>query len=265
MFPEVTEANQPIGKLSSGMAQTIGLPAGVPVFVPIGDHQASFLGSVTDAATTALLNVGTGAQVAAFTSGAEFEPPVELRPFPIHGNLLSSVGLAGGWSFQVVESFFRDIGRRLFGADLAAAGLYESMIQLASEAAPGTGGLRCEPSFAGTRADASQRGSVTGLSAQNFTAAYFTRAVLEGMARDYREAYERIVKQGGVRHARLAAAGNGLRANRVLAQIVQDAMGMPICVTRHREEAAFGAALIAAVGSGICSDLPQASRRVQYA
>src|SRR5262249_6535221 len=41
-FPEIREANQQIGPLCEGMAEATGLPAGPPVFAPIGDHQASF-------------------------------------------------------------------------------------------------------------------------------------------------------------------------------------------------------------------------------
>jgi sugar (pentulose or hexulose) kinase len=264
LFPELGEANQTAGSLSAGVAQDIELPVGVPMFIPIGDHQASFLGSVSDSATTAVLNVGTGAQVAAFTTGVEFQPPVELRPFPIHGNLLSSVGLPGGWSYQLLEGLFRDIGRRLFRVDPSGGTLYEAMNVLAAEIPAGADGLRCEPTFTGTRTDPAARGSIAGLEPRSLTAAHLVRSVLEGMARSYREAYERIAAMGGTRHQRLAAAGNGLRANAVLAQIVQEVMGMPVCLTNHPEEAAFGSALIAAVGSGVSADLAQAGKWVRY-
>ena len=226
------------------MAQATGLPAGIPVFAPIGDHQASFVGSVTDRDNSVLVNVGTGAQVAVYTEGLDFAPPIELRPYPGGGNLLSNVGLAGGWSYQVLEQFFRDVGRSMFQHD--SPPLYETLNQLAASVSPGADGLRCEPLFAGTRLDPTVRGSMTGLSPQNFTARHLARAVLEGMARSLRDGYSAIEQITGRSPTRLVAAGNGLRENPLLSEIVSQSFGLPMLFTSHREEAAYGAALITA-------------------
>ena len=244
LFPEVREANQRIGSLTDDTAHATGLPTGTPVFAPIGDHQASFVGSVTDRDNSVLVNVGTGAQVAVYTAGLDFAPPIELRPYPGGGNLLSNVGLAGGWSYQVLEQFFRDVGRSMFQLD--SAPLYETLNQLAASVPSGADGLRCEPLFAGTRLDPTVRGSLTGMSPQNFTARHLARAVLEGMARSLRDGYSAIEQITGRSPTRLIAAGNGLRENPLLAAIVSQSFGLPMHFTSHREEAAYGAALIAA-------------------
>jgi sugar (pentulose or hexulose) kinase len=222
---------------------------------------------VTDRRESVLVNVGTGAQVAVFTdSGAgilpaspsqhlkpnrlvenpphDFEPPVELRPFPCGGNLLSNVGLAGGWSYQVLEQFFRDVGRYAFDVE-SPAPLYEVMNRLAADVPPGAEGLRCDPLFSGTRLDPTVRGSITGLSPHNFTTRYLARAVLEGMARSLHDGYAAIQRITGLSQTKLIAAGNGLRENPLLANIVSQSFGLPINFTEHREEAAYGAALIA--------------------
>lgn len=243
LFPEIREANERIGPLSAEASQASGLPPGIPVFAPIGDHQASFIGSVTDRATSVLVNVGTGAQVAVYTDGFAFEPPVELRPFPGGGNLLSNVGLAGGWSYQVLEHFFRDVGRSMFQVEPTGQ-LYESLNRLAASVPPGADGLRCDPSFAGTRLDPSVRGSLSGLSPQNFTARHLARAVLEGMARSLRDGYAAVERITGRSQSHLIAAGNGLRENPLLAEIVSQSFGLQMVFTAHREEAAYGAALM---------------------
>ena len=249
LFPEVREANERCGLLTHDAASATGLPAGTPVFAPIGDHQASFLGSVADRRESVLVNVGTGAQAAVFTDGFEFSPPIELRPFPCGGNLLSNVGLAGGWSYQVLEQFFRDVGRATFNFE-SPAPLYEVMNRLAAEVAPGADGLRCEPIFSGTRLDPTVRGSITGLSPHNFTARHLARAVLEGMARSLHDGYAAIQQVTGRSQTKLIAAGNGLRENPLLAEIVSASFGLPIHFTPHREEAAYGAGLIAAYDCG---------------
>jgi sugar (pentulose or hexulose) kinase len=259
LFPEIREANIVAGGLTREHAQSTGLVEGTPVFVPIGDHQASFLGSVADRRNSVLVNVGTGAQVAVYTDDFVFDPPIELRPFPCGGNLLSNVGLAGGWSYQVLEQFFRDVGRDLFEAE-STEKLYEALNRLAEKIPSGADGLACEPKFSGTRLDPTVRGSINGLSPQNFTAGHFARAVLEGMSRSLHGGFQAIHNITSQSPGTLVAAGNGLRENPLLAKIVSEAFGLPLTSTRHREEAAFGAALVASVGANVFDNVESAGK-----
>ncbi len=259
LFPEVHEANELVGRLTGKHAGLTGLPAGTPVFAAIGDHQASFLGSVADRRNSVLVNVGTGAQVAMFTDGIEFVAPIELRPFPCGGNLLSNVGLAGGWSYQVLEEFFADVGRRLFQS-APTKKLYQVMNELAREVPSGADGLCCEPRFSGTRLDPAVRGSIAGLSPHNFNAGHLARAVLEGMSRSLHDGFQAIINVTGKRPTKLIAAGNGLRENPLLAEIVSQAFGLRMQFTQHREEAAFGAVLVASVGAKVFANLEDAAK-----
>lgn len=263
LLPDVKEADHPAGVVSN--ACSAKLRTGIPVAVPIGDHQASFLGSVADRHTSVLLNVGTGAQVAVFTNGNDFKPPVELRPFPIKGNLLSNVGLTGGWSFQVVEQFVRQLGFELFGADTDRP-LYGALTELAAQAVSGAEGLRCLPTFSGTRTDPQQSGAFDGITPGNLTPANFARSVLEGMAENYRLAWDQIREIAGSEEntPTIVGAGNGLRENSVLAEAVGRKFSSPAVVTQHREEAAFGAALTGGVAAGVFESLDEASQLVHH-
>ncbi|WP_010588132.1 sedoheptulokinase [Schlesneria paludicola] len=261
LFPQVVEATERVGGLTAEQSHATGLPVGIPVFAPIGDHQASFLGSVADRRSSVLVNVGTGAQAAVFTEGFEFAPPIELRPFPGGGNLLSNVGLAGGWSYQVLEQFFQDVGRTLFQAE-SPGKLYGAMNELAAEISAGAEGLYCEPRFSGTRLDPTVRGSISGLSPQNFTAAHLARAVLDGMGRSLHDGFKAIYDVTKKSPSILIAAGNGLRENPLLGKIVSTEFGLPLTFTAHREEAAFGAAMVASVGAEIFADLNQAAKQL---
>lgn len=84
------------------------------------------------------------------------------------------------------------------------------------------------------------------------------------MAADYRAAYDLVLSVTGQPMTQLITAGNGLRENSLLAGIVAARFALQPRATRHREEAAFGAALIATVGTGICRDLNEAGRLVAY-
>jgi sugar (pentulose or hexulose) kinase len=262
MFPEVRQSGDPLGGLTAEATARTGLPEGLPVFVGIGDNQASFLGSVARRSDTALVNVGTGGQVTAFTDTFQYDPRLETRPFPRGGFLLVAAGLCGGGSYAVLERFFRAAGEQLFGAR-PADDLYPLMNRLAAAVPRGADGLRCEPYFTGSRSQPELRASFTGASAENLTPGHLTRALLEGMARSFVDGYEAITKLGPPCN-RLVGAGNGLRANPVLAQAVAEEFGLPLAFPRHREEAAFGAALLAAVGAGVYPDLTAAGRLVRY-
>jgi sugar (pentulose or hexulose) kinase len=263
LFPEVRESGEALGPLTPAMAKATGLATGLPVFVGIGDNQASFLGSVADHRETVLVNVGTGGQVAAVINQCHYDPLLETRPFPQGGYLLVCAGLCGGRSYAVLENFFREVAAR-FGTARADKALYQTMNLLAAEVPPGANGLRCEPFFTGTRHQPELRASWSGISAENFTPAHMTRALLEGMARAFRTGYEAIGRYLPSPRRRLVGAGNGLRENAVLAEIVARELGLPLAVPLHREEAAFGAALLAAVGAGIVPNLAAAGRLVRH-
>jgi sugar (pentulose or hexulose) kinase len=261
LFPPVREAGTLLGTLTHSVAEATGLPQVLPVYVAIGDNQAAFVGSVADRATSVLVNVGTGAQVAAYTKEFRYAPPLETRPFPIAGNLLVNAGLSGGHAYATLERFFHAVGEQLLGIAVDRP-LYVVMNELADQVPRGAEGLRCEPLFTGTRANPELRAAFTGASPANFTPRHMVRALLEGMARALAEGYARIHEATRQSFERLAAGGNGLRENAVLARIVAKEFGLPLVFPRHREEAAVGAALTAGVGAGVFTDLAAASRLV---
>jgi sugar (pentulose or hexulose) kinase len=262
-FPDVRPSGSLLGGVTAAQAAQTGLPEGLPVFLGIGDNQASFLGSVADRESTVLVNVGTGGQVTAFGPRAGDETEVETRPYPGEGYLLVSAGLSGGRAYAVLERFYRAVASQLLGS-CEAPSLFPAMNCLAAAVPAGADGLTCAPFFTGTRAHPELRASLHGVSAENFTPAHLTRALLEGMARAFRTGYDHIARSLSRPCTRLVGAGNGLRENPLLAQLVSEAFGVPIQVPAHREEAAYGAALLAAVGAGLFPDLAAAGQLLRY-
>jgi sugar (pentulose or hexulose) kinase len=263
LFPPVRISGERLGGLTAAMAEASGLLAGLPVHIGIGDNQASFVGSVGDPSDAVLVNIGTGGQVAVLSEQFHFNPMLETRPFPRGGYLLVSAGLSGGAAYAVLEYFFRQVAIQLLGSEPSGS-LYEKMAELATRVPSGAEGLRLDPFFNGTRADPGLRGSLTGASVANFTPGHLTRALLEGMARALCGGSERMKRYMDRPRGRLIGAGNGLRENAVLAGIVSEAFGLTMLVPSHREEAAYGAALVAAVGGGVFADLRSAGRLIRY-
>ena len=90
------------------------------------------------------------------------------------------------------------------------------------------------------------------------------RAVLEGIAEQFRLLYGEIEGLGAGGRTQLVGAGNGIRKNALLREILQERFEMEMAVPMHTEEAAFGAALMAAVGSGTFESLAEAGKVIQY-
>lgn len=245
LFPEIREAGHTLGHLSSGAAQRIGLRQGIPVAVALGDNQASFIGSVKDREESVLVNVGTGGQVAMWTESPHSLPHLETRPFPDHGYLLVSAGLCGGRSYALLEGFFRSVASTIF-KQAEPHDAYAVMNDLAASVPSGASGLRCRPLFTGTRAQPGLRGSWTGVSPENFTPAHMARALLEGMADVFGESYEAICSETRRSATVLVGAGNGLRQNPLLANMVSERFGLDLLLAENIEAAAVGAATVGA-------------------
>ena len=60
--------------------------------------------------------------------------------------------------------------------------------------------------------------------------------------------------------ANLVASGNAVRKNPALRLALEEVFEMPVSIPKHREEAAFGAALFAAAAAGF-GELEDLSRR----
>lgn len=252
------------GWLRPEVAGRVGLRAGLPVSVAIGDNQASFIGSVRDAARSLLINIGTGAQVSTLldTFASTRGPGLEVRPFSAGRYLLVGAGLYGGASYALLRDLVRGIGEVFFGAQ-GDEGLYDHMNRLAAAVPAGSDGLRCLPLFSGTRVDPSARGSFTGIGTHNLTLGHLARALLEGIADQLGALYDAMRPLAGAR-SELVGAGNTIMRNALLARILATRFGLPLHLPAFDEPAAVGAALVAATAVGAFSDIDAAMARALY-
>ena len=263
ILPEVQTVRERVGTISGEIAHATGLPKGIPVFVAIGDNQASFLGSVADRHTQLSINVGTGGQVSAYSNQIGHHESLEVRPFPYGGFLLANVGACGGRSFAALENFFQAVARDIFEIEPDDSA-YQRMKQLAAQTVAAPTGLKCSPIFTGTRQDPSQRASWTGLTPDNFTPALLTRSLLEGMATTFNEGFAAILSCGVTGISEIVGAGNGIRENSVLQDCIESQFNMQVRKPLQNEEATLGAAITAAIGCGLLNDLSDSSRWIQY-
>jgi xylulokinase len=131
---------------------------------------------------------------------------------------------------------------------------YEMLDDEAARWPPGTEGLLFAPYLQGERtphADPDVRGAFTGLSLRHDRGA-LARAVLEGVAYGLRDSLE-LLRELGLQPAAGRVSGGGARSGLWL-QIVASVLGLPLERTESDAGAAFGAALLAGVRSGVFAD-----------
>ena len=232
LFPLVSESF--VGKTQDG----------IPVAVAIGDNQASFLGTVQEPEKSLLVNIGTGSQISAWLpcGSKNGQKELEMRPY-LRGDYLT-VGspLCGGRAYAVLEKFFREVVRLGGGPD---APLYSVMNELAEQYREFCEPLTVRTTFSGTRTQPELRGSIAGISTENFTPAHLAAGVLQGCVEELYELY--CPMKGRVKRELkyLVGSGNGIRRNKALQNMLADRFRMDLKIPAYAEEAAYGAALFA--------------------
>jgi xylulokinase len=196
------------------------------------------------------LVVGTSGVVFAPLDRYAYEPDGRLHAF-CHA-------VPGMWHFMGVMlsaagslQWFRDM--------LAPGESFDDLLRPAADIPAGSDGLLFLPYLTGERTphpDPLARGAFVGLTVRH-TRAHMARAVLEGVTFGLKDAFELIAEAGLPPQIEVRVSGGGARS-RLWKQIMADALGATLVTTNSTEGAAFGAALLAAVGAGVYPDVPTA-------
>lgn len=235
--------------------KTVGYYKNIPVCVALGDNQASFIGSVSNE-NSALINVGTGAQISRLTDKIINSGGIETRPFDGKKYLAAGCSLCGGRAFAMLEKFLREAAELATGEKVDS--VYPQLNKLL-EAKLETD-LNADCRFCGTRNDPALRGSVSNISENNFTVGDFALSVLNGIAQELCDMY----KESGAAVSEIVGSGNGIRKNPALQRIVCNMFESKMKIPYYEEEAAFGAALSSLVAGGECADIRSACAKIRY-
>ena len=243
LLPILRPACLPLAHLSPSAQESLGLGPGVTVSSPLGDNQAGVYGLAGGDPQVLILNLGTGGQVSTPQAAYAHHSGLETRPMPFQGFIQVGSSLCAGWSYAYLRQFYQAVLREIGGIELSDEAVYERMNALVEGAA--SDGLAFDTRFDGSRLEPWLRGSLTGIDTHNFSPAALTRALSEGMV----EELYNLAQAAGLQDThRIIAAGNAVRKNPTLAQVISRRFGLHCEVSEHREEAALGAALATAAG-----------------
>jgi xylulokinase len=252
LLPEVVDAPNPISTVTASFAEATGLDARTIVAVGCGDEMAATLGAGVFEPGEVCDVVGTAEPVCAASSEPREDPTMLVECHP-HADpdawLLENPGFVSGGNLRWWRDQFAPIER---GAEAEGLGdAYDLLSKEAERVPPGAEGLVFLPCMQGAMApewNGAARGVFFGLTLAH-SRAHMTRAILEGSAFALRDIVEAMVN-AGLDVRRLTIVGGGAKGP-LWRQIKADVTGLPVRVPRSVETTATGAAILAAVASGV--------------
>ncbi len=248
ILPAVAESSVVTAKISARAAELTGLAEGTPVVGGGGDQAASAVGNGIVEPGIVSCTLGTSGVVFAHMEEAAYDPQGRVHTF-CHA-------VTGKWHVMGVTQ----------GAGLSLQWLrnqlmpgigYDALTAEAASAPAGSQGLFWLPYLMGERTphlDAQARGGWLGLTAKH-TRADLIRAVIEGVSYSQKDCLD-IVEGLGVAVESVRASGGGARSS-FWCQILADIFARRVVRLETQEGSAYGAALLALVGTGEYASVPE--------
>jgi len=259
LLAKMYESQDVTGVVSPECAKITGLAEGIPVVGGAGDNPAAAVGTGVVVQGKAFTTIGSSAVVYAVSDEVRID--IKGRVHALCASVpgkwtVMSCTQAAGLSIQWLRNnVCADMIRE---AEAAGIDSYDVMDNLAESVPIGSDRLLFLPYLMGERSphpDPDARGVFFGLSGVHGRA-NLIRAVREGVAFSQLECVE-VFREMGVPVGDMMLTGGGAKSP-VWRQMLADLYGCPVSIPASDEGAALGAAILAGVGTGIFSSLPEA-------
>lgn len=249
ILPACYESQEVSAAVDAKVAASLGLEPGTPVVGGGGDQAASAVGNGIVKTGIVSCTLGTSGVVFAHTDEPNYDPLGRVHTF-CHAVKdkwhVMGVTQGAGLSLQWLRN------QLLPGED------YDKMTAEASLAEAGSQGLFWLPYLMGERTphlDARARAAWIGLTAKH-TRADLIRSVLEGVSYSQRDGLD-IIESLGVPVESVRLSGGGARSA-FWRQLMASVLNKRIVTLDHQEGSAYGAALLATVGTGAYNSVEEA-------
>ena len=242
LLPALFESPDICARVSREAAALTGIPAGTPIVAGAGDQAAGAIGMGITRPGAVSATIGTSGVVFAATDRPATDPRGRLHTF-CHA-------VPGRWHVMGVTQA-AGLSLRWFRDQLAAGASYEQLTAEAASVPPGADGVLWAPYLMGERTphcDPNARAALVGLAASHGRG-HIVRALMEGVAFSLRDTFS-IFSELQVPVDSVRLGGGGSRSP-LWRQIQADVYGCAVDTVLADEGAAYGAAILAAVGVGL--------------
>ncbi len=255
-LPTIYEGPSITSQLTADVATTLGLTAGIPIIAGGGDNAAAAIGTGIIKSGVVNSSIGTSGVVFAHSDSIALDPHGRLHTFchSVPGAWhMMAVTLSAGGAFGWLRNTLRQTG--------AEALSYDDLTAAAANVPAGAEGLIFLPYLSGERTphlDPLARGAFVGLTTRHGIG-HMARAVMEGVTFSLRDGIE-IMRELGVPTTDVRATGGGGKSP-LWRQMQADIYNAPVSTLAAEEGPAYGAALLAGVGTGHFADVNDAVTR----
>ena len=253
ILPYVYESPDVSGRVTAKAAEETGLAEGTPVVGGAGDQAASAVGNGIVDPGVVSCTIGTSGVVFAYTQKPAYDPEGRVHTF-CHA-------VPGAWHVMGVTQG-AGLSLQWFRNQLAPGTDYDALTNEAAGSPVCAQGLFWLPYLMGERTphlDASARGGWIGVTASH-KRCDLIRSVLEGVSFSLKDCLQ-IIEQMGVPVDSVRVSGGGAKSP-FWRQMLSDVFAKPAVTLETQEGSAYGAALLALVGSGVYATVPDACRAV---
>jgi len=253
LLPAVYESTEVSGRISERAAELTGLAPGTPVVGGGSDQASSAVGNGIVEPGIVSCTLGTSGVVFAHMEQVAYDARGRVHTF-CHA-------VRDKWHVMGVTQG-AGLSLQWFRNQLAPGSDYDVLTAEAAQAPAGSHGLYWLPYLMGERTphlDASCRGGWIGLTAKH-TRADLIRSLIEGVCYSQKDCLD-IVEELGVKATSVRVSGGGARSA-FWRQLLADVMGKRVVVLETQEGSAYGAALMALVGTGVYGSVPEVCRAV---
>jgi xylulokinase len=259
LLADCYESEEVTGRLTPEAAKLLGLTTDCVVVGGAGDCAAGAVGNGIVATGVLSTSIGTSGVMFVHCDEVKIDPLGRVHTFchAVRGRWhIMGVNLCAGGSLQ----WFRN---ELCKTDTVAArrakrDIYDLLADEAQEVPTGSEGLFFLPYLSGERtphADPDARGCFVGLTVAH-TRGHLVRSIMEGVTYSMRDSLA-IIEELGVPVRQIRASGGG-SCSPLWRQIQADVFGRKVVTTGSEEGAAYGVALLAAVGGGAFKNIEEA-------
>lgn len=239
LLPALHESYEPIGRILPEIAQRFGLSADVSVSIGAGDNAAAAIGTGTVHGGSCNISLGTSGTVFIAQDRFSVDEKNALHSFchasggyHLMGCVLSAASCNTWWMNEVLGSTDFD-GEQAGLSELLGGNDVYFLPYLMGERSPHND-VSARGAFIGMRPDTGRK--------------YLTLAVLEGVAFALRDCVE-IARQSGIDILETKICGGGAKSA-LWREIIANVLGIPVRRLAVEEGPAYGAAILAMVGSG---------------
>ncbi len=246
-----------LGHITPQAAQATGLPQGLPVVVGAGDKQCELLGAGAIDPFIAVISFGTATAMEVITHKYINDRQLRFFTWP--------AALPNAWDiemfiyrgFWMVTWFKQEFGHReAIEAQIRGVAPEVVLDEVIREIPPGSMGLMLQPYWSPTVNNKYAKGAIIGFG-DIHTRAHIYRAIFEGICFELRRLQEIVQDKTGIAIREIRVGGGGSRSD-VVVQIAADMFNLPASRMATSEIAALGAAMDAAVGTGMYATFEEA-------